>query len=162
MRYLVWIAEFRESSRSWTQSALRGYPFSTSVWESVNTKIHLKWGCKHPPLQELRVCSEVSLLGTLFKLSELAKNSFLEKASGRIPLLRKGLNFSKSEVEPFFFLQSPTLSSHMMRFCSRFNSSWDKAKTSVIWLLWRKETRVHLNFWTSWSFTASDSSWTYQ
>ncbi len=34
-RYVMWIAEFRESSNFWTQMALLGIPRSTPVWVSL-------------------------------------------------------------------------------------------------------------------------------
>ena len=37
MRYVMWIAEFSESSNLWTQIALSGIPESMLVWVSVNT-----------------------------------------------------------------------------------------------------------------------------
>ena len=35
MRYVVWIAEFSESSNLWTQIALLGIPGSTSAWVAL-------------------------------------------------------------------------------------------------------------------------------
>ena len=37
MRYVMWIAEFSESSNLWTHIALSGIPESMLVWVSVNT-----------------------------------------------------------------------------------------------------------------------------
>ena len=37
MRYVMWIAEFSESSNLWTHIALSGIPKSMLVWVSVNT-----------------------------------------------------------------------------------------------------------------------------
>ena len=36
LRYVVWIAEFSESSKLWTQMSLSGIPGSMPVWGSVN------------------------------------------------------------------------------------------------------------------------------
>ena len=46
MRYVMWIAEFSESSNLWTHIALSGIPESMLVWVSVNTSTSisfLKW-----------------------------------------------------------------------------------------------------------------------
>ena len=38
MRYVMWIAEFSESSNLWTHIALFGIPESMPVWVSINSQ----------------------------------------------------------------------------------------------------------------------------
>lgn len=43
MRYVMWIAEFSESSNLWTHIALSGIPESMLVWVSVNTSTSISF-----------------------------------------------------------------------------------------------------------------------
>ena len=61
MRYVMWIAEFSESSNLWTHIALSGIPESMPVWVPINSQslsyfairliLDLSWPCKN--LQQL-------------------------------------------------------------------------------------------------------------